>query len=297
MKNVLSIAGSDSCGGAGIQADLKTFSALGTYGMTVITAVTAQNTTGVFKVHELDADMVREQIDCLFADIPISAVKIGMVSRIEVIKTIAECLQKNQAANIVLDPVMISKSGYHLLRPEAKGALVKFLFPIADTVTPNLFEAEAITGNKISNIDEMKKAAIIIHEMGARSVVVLGVMSLLGSVLTLPGIAGFALSIGMAVDANIIIYERIKEELRLGKTLQASIHAGFKRAFWTIFDANLTTLITALVLMYFGTGPIKGFAVTLSIGIIASMLIALIFTRYILILFANITRNHKLYGV
>lgn len=127
--------------------------------------------------------------------------------------------------------------------------------------------------------------------------VVLGVMSLLGSVLTLPGIAGFALSIGMAVDANIIIYERIKEELRLGKTLQASIHAGFKRAFWTIFDANLTTLITALVLMYFGTGPIKGFAVTLSIGIIASMLIALIFTRYILILFANITRNHKLYGV
>jgi hydroxymethylpyrimidine/phosphomethylpyrimidine kinase len=174
MKNVLSIAGSDSCGGAGIQADLKTFSALGTYGMTVITAVTAQNTTGVFKVHELDADMVREQIDCLFADIPISAVKIGMVSRIEVIKTIAECLQKNQAANIVLDPVMISKSGYHLLRPEAKGALVKFLFPIADTVTPNLFEAEAITGNKISNIDEMKKAAIIIHEMGARSVVVKG---------------------------------------------------------------------------------------------------------------------------
>lgn len=129
------------------------------------------------------------------------------------------------------------------------------------------------------------------------SLLVLGAMWFLGAVLTLPGIAGFALSIGMAVDANIIIYERIKEELRFGKTLQASIDAGFKRAFWTIFDANITTLITALVLMYFGTGPIKGFAVTLSIGIVASLLVALTFTRYMLVLFANITKNNKLYGV
>ncbi|MDD2586656.1 MAG: protein translocase subunit SecD [Syntrophomonadaceae bacterium] len=129
------------------------------------------------------------------------------------------------------------------------------------------------------------------------AILVLGTMSFLGSVLTLPGIAGFALSIGMAVDANIIIYERVKEEMRLGKTLQASIDSGFKRAFWTIFDANITTLITAVVLMYFGTGPIKGFAVTLSIGIIASMLVALTFTRYLLVLFSNITKNRKLYGV
>lgn len=129
------------------------------------------------------------------------------------------------------------------------------------------------------------------------SVIVLGVMWFMGAVLTLPGIAGVALSIGMAVDANIIIYERIKEELRFGKTLQAAIEAGFKRAFWTIFDANITTLITALVLMYFGTGPIKGFAVTLSIGIIASLFVALTFTRYVLVLFANITKNTKLYGV
>lgn len=129
------------------------------------------------------------------------------------------------------------------------------------------------------------------------AIIVLGVMSLLGSVLTLPGIAGFALSIGMAVDANVIIYERIKEELRLGKTLKASIDSGFKRAFWTIFDANVTTLITAVVLMYFGTGPIKGFAVTLSIGIIASMLVALTFTRYLLVQSANLTDNQKLYGI
>ena len=129
------------------------------------------------------------------------------------------------------------------------------------------------------------------------SLLVLGAMVYLGAVLTLPGIAGFALSIGMAVDANIIIYERIKEELRFGKTLQAAIDSGFKRAFWTIFDANITTLITAMVLMYFGTGPIKGFAVTLSLGIIASLLIALTFTKYMLILFSNLAKNPKLYGI
>lgn len=129
------------------------------------------------------------------------------------------------------------------------------------------------------------------------SLLVLGTMSLLGSVLTLPGIAGFALSIGMAVDANVIIYERLKEELRYGKTLQAAIDAGFKRAFWTIFDSNLTTLISAIVLMYLGTGPVKGFAVTLSIGIIASILVALTFTRYMLMLVASLSKNNKLYGV
>jgi len=129
------------------------------------------------------------------------------------------------------------------------------------------------------------------------SILVLGVMALMGSVLTLPGIAGFVLSIGMAVDANIIIYEHIKEELRFGKTLKAAIESGFARAFWTIFDSNLTTLIAAVVLIWFGTGPIKGFAVTLSIGIIASMVVALTFTRYLLVLFADITKKNKLYGV
>jgi len=129
------------------------------------------------------------------------------------------------------------------------------------------------------------------------TLLVLGAMVAIDAVLTLPGIAGIALSIGMAVDANVIIYERIKEELRLGKTLVASIESGFKRAFTAIFDANITTLITAAVLMYFGTGPIKGFAVTLSIGIIASMLVALTFTRYMLVLFANVTKNEKVYGV
>lgn len=129
------------------------------------------------------------------------------------------------------------------------------------------------------------------------TVLVLGTMALLGSTLTLPGIAGFVLSIGMAVDANIIIYEHIKEELRLGKTLKASIQSGFARAFWTIFDSQLTTLIAALVLIYFGSGTIKGFAVTLSIGIIMSMLVALGFTKYVMVLCADFARGNKLYGV
>jgi preprotein translocase subunit SecD len=128
-------------------------------------------------------------------------------------------------------------------------------------------------------------------------ILVLGCMWFLGSVLTLPGIAGFVLSIGMAVDANIIIYERIKDELRNGKTLRAGIEAGFKRAFWTIFDANLTTLLTTFVLMYFGTGPVKGFAVTLAIGIIVSVLVVLTFTRFVLIRSSYFAKNTKLYGV
>jgi len=128
-------------------------------------------------------------------------------------------------------------------------------------------------------------------------IVVLGVMALLHSVLTLPGIAGFVLGIGIAVDANVIIYERLKEELRAGKTLVAAIEAGYNRAFWTIFDSNITTLITAAVLYFLGTGPVRGFAVTLSIGIVASMVIALYFTKWMLVMFSNLTKNQKLYGI
>lgn len=174
MKTVLTIAGSDSCGGAGIQADLKTFSALGAYGMSVITAVTAQNTMGVINVRELDVDIIRDQINCLFDDIKIDAVKVGMVSSIEIIDVIGECLKKNNAANIVVDPVMVSKSGYHLLREEAKDELVKVLFPLAEVVTPNLFEAELITGDKIENLAQMEAAAVKINCLGGMKVIVKG---------------------------------------------------------------------------------------------------------------------------
>ncbi|MGB4504838.1 MAG: bifunctional hydroxymethylpyrimidine kinase/phosphomethylpyrimidine kinase [Syntrophaceticus sp.] len=174
MKNVLTIAGSDSCGGAGIQADLKTFSALGTYGMSVITAVTAQNTQGVVNVRELDAEIIREQIDCLFEDIEIAAVKVGMVSNREIIGVIGEALSRWSPPYVVIDPVMVSKSSCHLLQPEAKDELIKVLFPLADLVTPNLSEAEVITGERITTIEQMKRAAVTIQELGARTVVVKG---------------------------------------------------------------------------------------------------------------------------
>lgn len=129
------------------------------------------------------------------------------------------------------------------------------------------------------------------------SLLVLGITAVIGATLTLPGIAAFVLSIGMAVDSNIIIYERIKEEIRHGKTLKAAIDAGFSRAFLTIIDSHVTTLVGALVLMYFGTGPIKGFAVTLTIGIFASLFTALTFTQFCLRQTSDIVTDVKYYGV
>jgi hydroxymethylpyrimidine/phosphomethylpyrimidine kinase len=174
MKNILTIAGSDSCGGAGIQADIKTFSAHGLYGMSVITAVTAQNTQGVFAVQDIDKEIIAKQIEAVYDDIKVSAVKIGMVSQIDTIKVIAEELSKFKAENIVLDPVMISKSGFDLLRKESKETLIKVLIPIADIVTPNIHEAQAITGLKIENIKDMEKAAVEIYKMGPKNVLIKG---------------------------------------------------------------------------------------------------------------------------
>ena len=174
MNTALTIAGSDSGGGAGIQADLKTFAAFQVFGLSAITAITAQNTMGVFAVQEIKPEIIAAQIDCLFEDMEINSVKIGMVSDTEIIKTIAVALKRNNARNIVLDPVMISKSGYKLLKPEAIEELIKGLFPLAEVLTPNLVEAEEITGQKISNPDEMQIAAEKIHDMGVKSVVIKG---------------------------------------------------------------------------------------------------------------------------
>jgi hydroxymethylpyrimidine/phosphomethylpyrimidine kinase len=173
MKKVLTIAGSDSCGGAGVQADLKTMSAIGVYGMSVITAVTAQNTLGVFDVLEIDKKMVAKQIQCIFDDIEVDAVKIGMVSNAEIINTIGECLIKYKAKNIVIDPVMVSKSGYFLLKKEAISEM-KNLISIADVVTPNIPEAEVLAGIKITCEDDMKKSAEIIAKLGAKGVLIKG---------------------------------------------------------------------------------------------------------------------------
>lgn len=174
MKKILTIAGSDSSGGAGIQADIKTFCALGVYGMSVVTAVTAQNTIGVLKAVEQNSEIIEKQIDCIFEDMGADAVKIGMVSSAEIIEVVSSSLKKWNAKNIVLDTVMISKSGYSLLKEGAKDALKKLLIPIADVVTPNIPEAEELTGVKITTLDDMKEAAKRIIDMGAKSVVVKG---------------------------------------------------------------------------------------------------------------------------
>ena len=175
MKKTLTIAGSDTCGGAGIQADLKTFSAHGTYGMSVITAVTVQNTMGVFGCQDIEPEIIGAQIDAIFEDIfEVDAVKVGMVSKIETINVIADRLEKYKPKNIVIDPVMISKSGFDLLKPEAKNALISRLIPLADVLTPNLPEAEVITGMKIDNVSSMEEAARKIYSMGAKNVFVKG---------------------------------------------------------------------------------------------------------------------------
>lgn len=174
MKKVLTIAGSDSSGGAGIQADLKSFSANGVFGMSVITAVTAQNTQGVFAVQDIDVDVIDKQINAIFDDIAVDAVKIGMVSRSETIQAVAAGLKKYKAYNVVVDPVMISKSGYYLLKPDAVEAMISCLLPLATILTPNIPEAEEIARMKIISLKDMEKAAEIIHSFGPKYVLLKG---------------------------------------------------------------------------------------------------------------------------
>ena len=174
MRVALTIAGSDSSGGAGIQADIKTFQAHGVFGTSAITAVTVQNTQVVRAVQEIDPEIVRDQILCLFEDMEIHAVKIGMVASTRLITAVAEALERVARPPVVLDPVMISKSGFPLLAPEARQALVEKLFPLAQVVTPNIHEAEALIGQRIATVDEMRAAARQILSLGAAKVVVKG---------------------------------------------------------------------------------------------------------------------------
>ena len=164
MKTVLTIAGSDCSGGAGIQADLKTMAAHGVYGMSAIAALTAQNTTGVAGIYHVSRDFLEQQLDCIFTDIYPDAVKIGMVSEKELIEGIAGKLKQYDAKNIVLDPVMVSTSGSRLLSGDAIGTLKEVLFPLADIITPNVPEAEVLSGVSIRTKEDMEEAASKIGE-------------------------------------------------------------------------------------------------------------------------------------
>ena len=157
-KRALTIAGSDSGGGAGIQADLKTFSALGCFGTSVITALTAQNTVTVTGIHPIPPAFIAQQIDAVLTDIGTDAVKIGMLHSPEVITTVADTLHRHQAVNIVLDPVMVAKSGDKLLRDDAVQALKTTLIPLADIITPNLPEAGVLLGRAIMAENQMADA-------------------------------------------------------------------------------------------------------------------------------------------
>lgn len=171
---VLSIAGSDSGGGAGIQADLKTFSALGCYGMTAITAITAQNTQGVRAIHGIPPDMLRAQIDAVAEDIGVDAVKVGMLHGPEVVRVVVKAIARHQMLQVVLDPVMVATSGDRLMADETVSVLVQELFPLVTVVTPNLDEAALLLGRAIDGADALDEAASALLALGAPAVLLKG---------------------------------------------------------------------------------------------------------------------------
>lgn len=171
---VLTIAGSDSGGGAGIQADLKTIAALGAYGASAITALTAQNTLGVRGIHAVPPAFLKSQLQAVFEDIKVDAVKIGMINTIEVAQIIAEVLDRFQPEFVVFDPVMVSTSGAKLIQDETIAVLWKELFPRATVITPNLDEAQILAGHKITNVDEMIEASKEMVNRGCQGVLLKG---------------------------------------------------------------------------------------------------------------------------
>lgn len=174
MNKVLTIAGSDSSGGAGIQADIKTITAHKMYAMSVITALTAQNTTGVYAISEASPEFVAKQMDAVFTDIMPDSVKIGMVSNSEIIKVIADKLKEYNAKNIVVDPVMVSTSGCRLICEEAQKTLTEALLPLGTVITPNIPETEVLSGMAVKNEEDMISAAKIISEKYKGAILVKG---------------------------------------------------------------------------------------------------------------------------
>ena len=173
-KQVLTIAGSDSGGGAGIQADLKAMSANGVFGMSVITSITAQNTTGVTAVHDLPLSIIEAQIDAIFSDFDVAAVKIGMLSTADIVKAVSTKLNQYQVKSLIVDPVMVAKGGHPLLQEDAIAVLKTDLIPMALLVTPNIYEAELLADTKIQTLAEARHAAKAIHQLGCQYVLIKG---------------------------------------------------------------------------------------------------------------------------
>ncbi len=260
VKRVLTIAGSDSGGGAGIQADLKTITALGGFGMSVITALTAQNTLGVQGIHEVPIDFVEKQFDSVAEDIGVDAAKTGMLANSEIIKAVAKKIQNYGIEKLVVDPVMVAKGGAKLIRDEAKETLIEELLPLAFVITPNTPEAEELAGIKIESADDMKKAAVIIHDMGAKNVFVKG-----------GHMGGDALDILFdGRDFHELVSERIetKDTHGTGCTISAAIATGLAQEM-TVLDAvkrakdYITTAIRFSFRIGGGHGPTNHFAALL----------------------------------
>jgi phosphomethylpyrimidine kinase len=254
MRTALTIAGSDCSGGAGIQADLKTMTMNGVYAMSAITALTAQNTTGVTGIVDISPDFVKQQLDMIFEDIYPDAVKIGMVSSAPIIEAIAEGLIKYKAKNIVLDPVMVATSGSALMESTALSTLKTKLFPLARVITPNILEAQTLSGISIKNEEEMSKAAKIIYEAHGCAVLLKG---------------GHSVN-----DANDLLYDKGKETWFYGKrinnpnthgtgcTLSSAIAANFAKGY-TLEESvkrskdYISGALSAMLNLGKGSGPMN----------------------------------------
>ena len=254
MHTALTIAGSDCSGGAGIQADLKTMTVHGVYGMSAITALTAQNTTGVTDILEVPPAFLTAQLDAIFSDIPPEAVKIGMVSSAALIEAIADSLARYSARNIVVDPVMVATSGAALMVSDAMEALTSRLFPLATVITPNIPEAEALTGRTITSGADMEAAAIALHQRYGCAVLVKGGHSVSDADDVLCGGEDCTWFHGDRVDnpnthgTGCTLSSAIAANLALGYSLPASI----ARA-----KAYLTGALGAMLDLGHGSGPVN----------------------------------------
>ena len=254
MKVALTIAGSDCSGGAGIQADLKTMTANGVFAESVITALTAQNTTGVFGVFESSPEFVTQQLDAVFTDIYPDAVKIGMVSSAPIIEVIAEGLKKYKAKNIVIDPVMVSTSGSKLLQDDAISTLEEALFPLATLLTPNIPEAEILSDIKINSAEDMTKAAEIIGKKYNAAVLLKGGHSINDANDLLYSNGEFKWFSGKRIDnpnthgTGCTLSSAIASNLAKGKSLEESVESA---------KAYISGALAAMLDLGKGSGPMN----------------------------------------